>query len=143
MAKIFKISGYFVDPNGDYDAASLAVTIRQTPDIIDRYVEVEEVNLPEEWDDDHPLNRCDCPVAECEKYFTEAEPVDEISVDEMRERLEGMCNARECYSTAVNRLDCPLLEHNCTCNFLKTHPQPMSDQEIRDAYKIVFNRKEK
>jgi hypothetical protein len=73
MAKIFKISGYFVDPNGDYDALSLAVTLRQTPDLIDRYVEVEEVDLPDEWDDDNPLNRCDCPIAECEKYFEEVE----------------------------------------------------------------------
>lgn len=71
MAKIFKISGYFVDPNGDFDAIDVVEIIKQRVDLIDHYVEVEEVDLPGEWDDDNPLNRYDCPIAECEKYFEE------------------------------------------------------------------------
>ena len=71
MAKIFKVSGYFVDPNGDFAASDVAIALRENLDLIDHYVEVEEVDLPGEWDDDNPLNRRDCPVAECEKYFKE------------------------------------------------------------------------
>lgn len=73
----------------------------------------------------------------------EVEPVEEISVDKMRKRLEDMCNSRECYATASDRLDCPLSTHKCSCNFMKTHYMPMSDEEIREAHKIVFERKEK
>lgn len=80
MAKIFKISGYFVDPNGDFDAADVAIALRENLDLIDRYVEVEEVDLPGEWDDDNPLNRCDCPVAECEKYFYKPIPEEIASI---------------------------------------------------------------
>lgn len=46
MAKIFKISGYFVDLNGNFDASGLAVSLRQSFDLIDHHIEVEEVNLP-------------------------------------------------------------------------------------------------
>lgn len=77
MAKIFKISGYFVDLNGNFDASGLAVSLRQSFDLIDHHIEVEEVTLPGEWDDDHPLNQCDCPVSECEKYFAKTEPVED------------------------------------------------------------------
>lgn len=70
MGKIFKISGYFVDPNGDLDAEQVKVFLEEGLDAIDRHIRVEEKDLPE-WDDDNPLNRCDCPVAECEKYFKE------------------------------------------------------------------------
>lgn len=68
MAKIFKFSGYLIDPNGDLEADDLRVSLKQDYDAIAHHIHIEEVDLPE-WDDDNPLNRCDCPVAECEKYF--------------------------------------------------------------------------
>lgn len=71
MAKIFKVSGYYVDPNGDFDALDVAIALRENLDLIDHHIEVEEVDLPGEWEDNNPLNRCDCPVSECEKYFEE------------------------------------------------------------------------
>ena len=70
MAKIFKISGYMVDPNGDLEAEDLRVSLEEDYDAIAHHIQIEEVDLPE-WDDDNPLNRLDCPVAECEKYFKE------------------------------------------------------------------------
>ena len=69
MAKIFKFTGYFIDPNGDLDADDVKVELEErTVDAIVHHVKVEEVYLGE-WDDDHPLNACNCPLAECEKYF--------------------------------------------------------------------------
>ena len=69
MAKIFKISGYLVDPNGDYDAKDFVVGINEGFDAFGHHVKVEEVDIGE-WDDDHPLNKIGCTVEECEKYFT-------------------------------------------------------------------------
>lgn len=71
MAKLFKVSGYYLDPNGEYDADSLAVILgEQAADMPSHYIVVKEADIGE-WDDNHPLNMCDCPVSECEKYFKE------------------------------------------------------------------------
>ena len=72
MAKIFKFTGYFIHPNGDLDADDVKVELEErTVDAIAHHVKVKEVDLGE-WDDDHPLNACDCPLEECEKYFGRA-----------------------------------------------------------------------
>ena len=68
MPKIFKISGYYVDPNGDYDREDLEVALQENYDLIDHHIKVEERDIGE-WDDDHILNRCDCPKDACERYF--------------------------------------------------------------------------
>jgi hypothetical protein len=85
VSKIFKISGYYVDPNGDFDAERVKIFLEEDLDVIAHHIRVEEVDLPGEWDDDNPLNRCDCSVAECEKYFRGG-----VSMDyrEMWERLK-------------------------------------------------------
>ena len=49
----------------------------------------------------------------------------------MRQRLEGMCNAIDCNK-------CRLDNYGCTCNFISTEYNPMSDDEIREAYKTIF-----
>ena len=70
MAKIYKISGYILDVGGDYDEDHVEWLIGRYSDLVVRDLQVESVDIGE-WDDDHPLNRWDCPVSECEKYFKE------------------------------------------------------------------------
>lgn len=70
MAKIFKLSGYFVDPNGEFTDSELETILKNSCDIIAFHINVEEKDIGE-WEDDNPLNRCDCPEKECEKYFRE------------------------------------------------------------------------
>ena len=68
MAKIFKVTGYFVDYNDEYDCDRLKVDLEQGYDLIVPHVNIEERDIGE-WDDDNPLNLLDCPKAECEKFF--------------------------------------------------------------------------
>ena len=68
MAKIFKLSGYLVDANGDMTAEELETLISQDYDLIAHHIKVDEKDVGE-WEDDNPLNFCDCPITECEKYF--------------------------------------------------------------------------
>ena len=70
MAKIFKIQGYFIDPNEDYTAEQLEVMLEEDYDVIALHIKVEEQDIGE-WEDDNPLNYYNCPECECEKYFKE------------------------------------------------------------------------
>lgn len=56
----------------------------------------------------------------------------EISVDDMRSRLNAYCNDRECNTFGDN--ECPLV-HGCRCMFTS---RKMDEDEIRAAYKTVF-----
>ena len=68
MAKIFKIHGYFVDPNGEYTAEELATALQQDFDVIAHHIKVDERDIGE-WDDNSPLNYHNCSKDECEAYF--------------------------------------------------------------------------
>lgn len=68
MAKIFKVSGYFIDPNGDYSMEDLKMGLEDDFDMIAKHIKIEEKDIGE-WDDDIPLNYCDSEEVECEKYF--------------------------------------------------------------------------
>ena len=68
MAKIFKISGYFIDPNDVYSIEDLKVGLEDDFDMITHHIKVEQQDIGE-WDDDNPLNYNDCAESECEKYF--------------------------------------------------------------------------
>ena len=70
MAKIFKIQGYFIDPNEDYTTEQLEVMLEEDYDVIAHHIKVEEQDIGE-WEDDNPLNYGNCPECECEKYFKE------------------------------------------------------------------------
>ena len=70
MAKIFKISGYFVDPNDDYTGADILLDIDNSTDAFSQHLIVEERDIGE-WDDDNILNSYHCPKSECEVYFEE------------------------------------------------------------------------
>lgn len=72
MAKIFKFSGYYVDTE-DYGGGTVETALDECAyrlDMIAHHITVEEADIGE-WDDDNPLNMCDCPLSECEKYFKE------------------------------------------------------------------------
>ena len=92
MAKIFKVTGYFVDPNDSYDSDNLRVELEQNYDLISHQFKVEECNIGE-WDDEILLNKIDCPVSECEKYFvkkghkTAYETITTMPIDELAEFL--------------------------------------------------------
>lgn len=69
----------------------------------------------------------------------ETEPVEKISVASKRLMLENFCDRRECVNLTGKDI-CPLYDYPCTCNFLKSGTQPMTDDEIRAAYKVVFGK---
>lgn len=71
MAKIFKISGYFVAPRGNYTAGYVKDSIEINTlraDAFDRHVHVEEREI-DNWSEELPINQKNCDLAECEKYF--------------------------------------------------------------------------
>lgn len=70
MAKIFKVSSYFIDPNGDYSSEDLKVFLDESLDVIVHHTKIEERDIGE-WDDNIILNYHGCPKSECEKYFKE------------------------------------------------------------------------
>ena len=70
MAKIFKISGYFIDPNGDYIEGDILIDIKNSIDAISRHLVVEERDIGE-WDDNSILNSYFVPKEKCEVYFKE------------------------------------------------------------------------
>ncbi len=72
MSKIFKISGYYIDPNGDWDNVDVKDFLEEHPDLIAKHISVEEKDIGE-WDDDHPLNYKNSDIKECEKYFNNAD----------------------------------------------------------------------
>lgn len=71
MAKVFKISAYIVDASDEFDTndrlEDCLIYCTQN-DITLRYLNIESEDIGE-WDDDIPLNFCNCPEAEFEKYF--------------------------------------------------------------------------
>lgn len=76
MAKIFKVSGYLVDVDGDFDVSEVAAEISFGLDgMINQHIHVEESDIGE-WDDESPLNYDNCDLADCEKYFKRKVPVD-------------------------------------------------------------------
>lgn len=75
--KIYKISGYLVDPNGDVSARDIFDRLKHLYDMSGKHIHVIEADLPD-WTDENPLNNYeDCDLAECEKYFRDKYPVRE------------------------------------------------------------------
>ena len=76
MAKIFKISGYLVDPDDLYRLSEIEAGISYVLDgMVHQHIHVEESDIGK-WDDESPLNYDDCDLAECEKYFKRKVPVE-------------------------------------------------------------------
>lgn len=68
MARIYKISGYYIDIDGCYNDDGLQAELEERFDLIDKHIKVESVDIVE-WDDDNPLNFLDSKEEECEKWF--------------------------------------------------------------------------
>ena len=105
MARIHKINGYLIDTNGDYSADNIetAITERSGLDVFSQHLCIETAECGE-WADEHPLNKLDCDVAECEKYFPKQGYVK--AIDDFIDMLEyifgtddevivGMCELRK------------------------------------------------
>lgn len=76
MAKIFKVSGYIVDVNGNSNVDEVIAEVSSGLDgMINQHIHVEESGIGE-WDDENPLNYDNCDLADCEKYFKRKVPVD-------------------------------------------------------------------
>jgi hypothetical protein len=79
MARIHKLSGYLVDPNGKYESEDVEEGIKYAIDVFSQHLKVQTAEIGE-WDDDNPLNYHNCDLAQCEKYFP---------VIPMAERVDG------------------------------------------------------
>lgn len=69
MAKIYKISGYIVDVNDEWNEDELRWLLENN-DVTIKHFNANVADIGE-WHDNHPLNYYKCDVSECEKYFKE------------------------------------------------------------------------
>lgn len=77
MAKIFKLSGYLVDPTGRLEPKHIKAKMQYGCGfpMVGQHIHVEKAEI-EELDENHPLMQENCDLAECEKYFTNESPVE-------------------------------------------------------------------
>ena len=68
MAKIYKISGYVIDVNDEWNENELRWLLEN--DVIIKHFKAKDADIGE-WYDENPLNYINCPIEECEKYFKE------------------------------------------------------------------------
>lgn len=73
MAKIFKISGYLVDPVGDHTLEDVKDFINGSlyavlMNIVTRHLHLQERDIGK-WDENLPISQKNCDLYECEKYF--------------------------------------------------------------------------
>lgn len=69
MAKIYKISGYVIDVNDEWNENELRWLLERY-DVTIKHFKADEADIGE-WHDDHPLNYYKSDISECEKYFKE------------------------------------------------------------------------
>ena len=69
MAKIYKILGYIIDANDDYNESDLQWLLERY-DLSIKHFQVESADIGE-WYDEIPLNYRNSDISECEKYFKE------------------------------------------------------------------------
>ena len=67
MAKIYKLTGYLIDPNGDWSEDDIVAEIENL-DLIHHHIRCDVADIGEFYDK-HPLNYNNCSIEECEKYF--------------------------------------------------------------------------
>lgn len=68
MAKIYKISGYVIDVNDEWNENELRWLLEN--DVTIKHFKAEDADIGE-WYDEHPLNYINSSIDECEKYFKE------------------------------------------------------------------------
>lgn len=103
MAKIYKVEMYVVDPNDSTN--ELNDVIRDLANGSDTFipvtptVEVSEFN----WDDSLPINKLDCSIEECEKYFTPCSRNENFCVACGESAPEGSQICGQCWEYLINR----------------------------------------
>lgn len=72
MAKIYKVSGYFIDPNRETNTQIIKTFLenRLPFKTFSLHLSIDEKDISY-FDDDSLLNQLDCPKSECDKYFME------------------------------------------------------------------------
>lgn len=91
MVKIFKISGYLLDPDDLYSLSEIASGINYAFDgMIHQHIHVEESDIGK-WNDKILFNYGDCELVECEKYFKR-----KLKDDEVRENRNGYQYFKRC-----------------------------------------------
>ena len=68
MAKIYKLTGYLIDPSGGDWSEDDIITEIENLDLIHHHIKCDVADIGEFYDE-HPLNYNNCSLAECEKYF--------------------------------------------------------------------------
>ncbi len=73
MAKLFKISAYVVDGNGEFgteDRLEDCLTYCTQNDLSLNHLKINSADIGE-WDDNHPLNYVNCDIKTYDKYFVD------------------------------------------------------------------------
>lgn len=72
MAKIYKVSGYFIDPNGETNTQIIKTFLENgLPfETFPTHLNIDEKDIGY-FEEDSLLNQLDCPKCECDKYFME------------------------------------------------------------------------
>lgn len=68
MAKIFRFSGYLIDPNESCDEDDIELSVTEKLGMLSQQLHIESADIGE-WDDDNPLNYENCDLAYCSQYF--------------------------------------------------------------------------
>lgn len=110
MAKIFKVSGYFVDANGDCKADDIEVYLDNFDYAFAKHIEVEERDIGK-WEDDNPLNYYKSPKEECEKYFKR--DVAEVKRGTWKLNKDGSGTCNQCRFTQMNVWDYDNWQNYC------------------------------
>ena len=68
MAKIHRISGYLIDVDGSCDGNDIKIAITEQMNMHDRQLHIESADI-DDWSDENPLNKENCDLAYCARYF--------------------------------------------------------------------------
>lgn len=68
MAKIFRFSGYLIDPNGSCDEDDIELSVTEKLGMLSQQLHIESADIGE-WDDNNPLNYENCDLKYCTQYF--------------------------------------------------------------------------
>ena len=111
MAKIFKISGYLIDANGDCTADDIEVYLDSFDYAFTQHIKAEERDIGE-WYDDHPLNYYFISKEECEKYF-KSDITEDIKHGTWKLHRDGSGTCDQCGGTARNVWDYDSWQNYC------------------------------
>lgn len=68
MARIFRFSGYLIDPNDNCNKDKIVLAVTERLGLFCHQLHIESADIGE-WNDDNPLNYENCDLAYCAQYF--------------------------------------------------------------------------